>query len=213
MHTPIQCMPYKDIEKRRHNKKQYEKNRDKYLEYAKQYRELHREEINRKSRERSRRPEVKARARKHVREYWRKNKERLTLQHKEWLSKNLQYVKQYQADYEKTPKRKTQRHGYYIKTRPQKAKEERQKRVVVIKHYSNNKINCKCCNQKGIKFLTIDHIEGRKAMNHKRRLSSTRLIDWLIKNNYPKGFQVLCWNCNCAKGFYEKCSHEVEKNG
>ena len=30
------------------------------------------------------------------------------------------------------------------------------------------------------------------------------LRNWIIKNNFPKGFQVLCHNCNYAKG--------IEKN-
>ena len=29
-----------------------------------------------------------------------------------------------------------------------------------------------------------------------------------IKNNFPKGFQILCHNCNIAKGHYGKCPHE-----
>lgn len=32
--------------------------------------------------------------------------------------------------------------------------------------------------------------------------------EWQRKNNYPKGFQVLCHNCNLAKGFYGKCPHQ-----
>lgn len=31
---------------------------------------------------------------------------------------------------------------------------------------------------------------------------------WLRRNNYPNGFQVLCHNCNMAKGFYGKCPHQ-----
>ena len=30
------------------------------------------------------------------------------------------------------------------------------------------------------------------------------------KNNYPEGFQVLCSNCNFAKGKYGSCPHTWE---
>jgi len=33
---------------------------------------------------------------------------------------------------------------------------------------------------------------------------------WIRKNNFPKGFQVLCMNCNWGKGHSKdnKCPHE-----
>lgn len=31
---------------------------------------------------------------------------------------------------------------------------------------------------------------------------------WLKKNDYPEGYQVLCHNCNLAKGFYGTCPHQ-----
>ena len=35
--------------------------------------------------------------------------------------------------------------------------------------------------------------------------SGEALNRWIIQNNFPKGFQILCQNCNFAKGHYEKC--------
>jgi len=35
-----------------------------------------------------------------------------------------------------------------------------------------------------------------------------QLYRWLQKNNYPDWFQVLCHNCNSAKGEFEICTHE-----
>ena len=31
------------------------------------------------------------------------------------------------------------------------------------------------------------------------------------RNNYPVGFRVLCWNCNCSIGMYGECPHQEEK--
>jgi hypothetical protein len=72
----------------------------------------------------------------------------------------------------------------------------------IISHYSNNKIKCACqgCSVTEIEFLTIDHINGG-GNKHKRQENmkgGSGLYKWLIKNNYPDGFQVLCYNCNCA---------------
>ena len=62
---------------------------------------------------------------------------------------------------------------------------------------------CACCGEEGYNFLTIDHINGDGAQ-HRRdmgtpRVSGASLYRWLRDNNYPGGFQVLCWNCNCGK--------------
>jgi len=78
-------------------------------------------------------------------------------------------------------------------------------RLKVLIHYSGTPPHCQCpkCNEREIKFLTIDHInnngaEHRKTLNLKSR-SSGDIYHWLIKNNFPEGFQVLCYNCNCGK--------------
>lgn len=31
---------------------------------------------------------------------------------------------------------------------------------------------------------------------------------WIIRNKYPKGFRVLCHNCNQAIGSYGECPHK-----
>ena len=39
-------------------------------------------------------------------------------------------------------------------------------------------------------------------------LKGEKLNRWLKNNNYPKGFQILCWNCNFAKGVLGQCPHQ-----
>jgi hypothetical protein len=34
---------------------------------------------------------------------------------------------------------------------------------------------------------------------------------WLKRNGYPKGFRVLCHNCNSARGLYGYCPHKRRK--
>ena len=69
----------------------------------------------------------------------------------------------------------------------------------VMEHYSNGKLKCGHCGFAEIDGLSIDHIEGRKKWGHGKELGSNRLYDWLKKNKFPIGFQVLCHNCNFEK--------------
>lgn len=55
---------------------------------------------------------------------------------------------------------------------------------------------CKCgCNQ--YRFLTIDHINNDGA-SHRRKIGFD-IYNWLKSNNYPKEYQLLCYNCNYLK--------------
>lgn len=65
---------------------------------------------------------------------------------------------------------------------------------------------CACCSETTIEFLTIDHIDGRD----KTKPRATGQKEWLRLKwaGWPKdGIQLLCYNCNCAKGVYGTCPH------
>jgi len=83
----------------------------------------------------------------------------------------------------------------------------------VFSHYSKGKPKCACCGENtSLDFLCIDHINGRKKGNGKidtRRGSS--LYSYLKGKGYPKGYQVLCWNCNTTKFVYLICPHKRKK--
>ena len=81
----------------------------------------------------------------------------------------------------------------------------RKSRLKCLNHYSNGKYKCDCCGEKEIKFLTIDHINN-DGTKHRKEIGQN-ITFWLIKNNFPKGFQILCYNCNNAKRIYGKCPH------
>lgn len=76
-----------------------------------------------------------------------------------------------------------------------------------IIHYGGK---CACCEEKNYKFLTFDHIEGNGNL-HRREIKVRVMHRWMKRNNFPKGFQILCYNCNCAKGHYGICPHEEER--
>lgn len=84
----------------------------------------------------------------------------------------------------------------------------------VVNHYSNGKNVCACCGEAGIAFLSIDHTNGggrkhRFSLFKKGDYGGTRFYRWLRANGYPQGFQVLCYNCNFAKGAGDTCPHKL----
>ncbi len=87
------------------------------------------------------------------------------------------------------------------------------RKLGVFKHYSNNeKPSCDCCGESEIKFLCLDHIGGGGSA-HRRELNGNgrAIYGWIIKNNFPDGFRVLCANCNQAYGYYGTCPHQENK--
>lgn len=73
---------------------------------------------------------------------------------------------------------------------------KQQLRQEVFAAYGGSK--CNCCGETIDKFLTLDHIhnDGNK---HRKQVGRTSVYRWLKQNNYPPGFQVLCWNCNLGR--------------
>ncbi len=102
---------------------------------------------------------------------------------------------------------------YRARTNIAKNERERRKyrelRETVLASYGGK---CNCCGETLMPFLCIDHINGggsehRKNLRAQGVSAGAGFYKWLKKNNYPDGFQVLCHNCNMAKGFYGSCPH------
>ena len=68
---------------------------------------------------------------------------------------------------------------------------------LVINHYSEGMMICRRCGFSDIRALSIDHINGG-GYKHIRTIKGD-FYSWLIKSNYPTGFQVLCMNCQWLK--------------
>jgi hypothetical protein len=64
---------------------------------------------------------------------------------------------------------------------------------------------CSCCGESTHEFLQLDHVnndgaEHRKSVFGGRKTGSGRtLYLWIIRNEFPGIFQVLCANCNWGK--------------
>ena len=76
----------------------------------------------------------------------------------------------------------------------------------VLLHYTDNKLMCSSenCPEADVDVLCIDHVNGGGSKERKRLDvgCGTEFYRWLKRNNYPKGYQVLCANCNQVKNSY-----------
>jgi len=76
---------------------------------------------------------------------------------------------------------------------------------------------CACCGETEPLFLTLDHINNDGAEFRKKNFpgknwrfsAGSRTYRWILKNNFPDGYQVLCANCNHGKRTNNGiCPHE-----
>lgn len=118
------------------------------------------------------------------------------------------HKKAYKLDPEKYRKRSTDwiknnRKIAEIMWRRSGKKYREKQRMMALKKYGDK---CACCGEKEYKFLSFDHING--GGNKHRKIVGVKTVKYIIKNNFPAIFQILCHNCNLAKGFYGKCPHD-----
>jgi hypothetical protein len=79
----------------------------------------------------------------------------------------------------------------------------RKVKLQVFTHYCKGKPVC-CiddCNINDMDMLSLDHVNDNGSSHRKEvgAKTGTFMYEWAIKNNYPKIFQVMCWNHNIKK--------------
>jgi hypothetical protein len=116
-----------------------------------------------------------------------------------WREKNRKKFNEYHRKYNSFHKAEI---SSYDKLSNQKDRE------TTLIHYGGNPPKCSCCGETKIEFLVIDHINGGGSKH--RKAIGNHIHRWLRLNNYPDGYQVLCHNCNMAKGLYGYCPHQHE---
>jgi hypothetical protein len=122
---------------------------------------------------------------------------------KNWKINNPTRLKENSKKYElKRKERCINDLEYKLQRSEQNKKRYENKKMEVLKYYSNNLMECNCCKENNPTFLTIDHINGN-GFQHKKIV----IYYYLYKNNYPSGYQVLCYNCNSSKKNSKKCYH------
>lgn len=80
------------------------------------------------------------------------------------------------------------------------AKARKSWKQLVFDHYSEGVVKCARCPYNDVRALSIDHINN-DGSSHRRLLEKLKVsfYRWLVVNNYPPGFQVLCMNCQFEK--------------
>ena len=115
--------------------------------------------------------------------------------HKEYSKNNKDKISEKKKEYYKNNKKKCIENS---------KKYNKKYRKVVINHYTKGKNTCmwyEGCDITDPDMLAIDHINNDGA-EHRRKVggSGNIVVKWLIKNNFPLGFQILCCNHNQKKG-------------
>jgi len=138
------------------------------------------------------------------RKHYAENKDKINARRREYSKspETKKRIKEYNTYYRKKNRDKINENSkLYSLTYREKIKN------MVFEHYGKE---CACCGEKNQYFLTIDHING-DGRNHRKKIK-IQLNSWLVKNNFPEGFQTLCLNCNFGR--YENggiCPHK-DKN-
>lgn len=73
---------------------------------------------------------------------------------------------------------------------------------------------CKCCGETEECFLSIDHIEnnGNRLVTSGVHPQGTQFYEWVVKNGFPAGLQILCMNCQFGKKNNKGvCPHQLRR--
>jgi len=115
-----------------------------------------------------------------------------------YYTENSESIKAYQKSY------KLNNHEM-VKSR-ERNRNHRNK-LSTISHYGGQ---CAICGETNPSFLCIDHINNDGAEHRKLGIKGSKFYRWVIKNDFPTGFQVLCWNHNWLKNIEHR--NELNKN-
>lgn len=147
-------------------------------------------------------------ARRVYQKKWRKkHKERLKVYFRAWKKSHPEAMKKAQQKYwAKNRNKLLVKRARFRRKHPHYDKDYRRKtRVEVLNHYG--KI-CFCCGEFRYEFLGIDHRKGGGTKHRREIGGGSKIIYWLKRNGFPKGFRVACHNCNMARGLYGYCPHK-----
>lgn len=135
--------------------------------------------------------------------YYYKNKDKISQQRKHsWKKNKINLLSK-----EKAKRDKQRKERGFTKDSARRRKKFQEVKIEVILNMGGK---CVCCGEMNTDFLTIDHIDGGGAKHRKEFKSSS----WFFMRQYcyPKGYQLLCFNCNFSKYIGGRCIHKRERN-
>jgi hypothetical protein len=95
----------------------------------------------------------------------------------------------------------------WVKRHPKEVKANRKRYRMARDEENRNKVyaaygnKCACCGITERMFLTVDHVNNDGCSERKKGLytNGSQFYEWLVKHNFPKNYQLLCYNCNLGK--------------
>ena len=155
-----------------------------------------------------------------VKKYYMSHRKQRAKSDREYRLRNIDRIRERQRLYNiKNKERiKLRTHNYHVKHREQLLHDMKIRGKIwydnlwstVFSHYSKGVPHCVCCGEMDREFLQMDHIEGKKKWNHDLSYGGHKLYQWIVNNNFPSGFQVLCANCNFGKKMNNgTCPHKT----
>ncbi len=89
------------------------------------------------------------------------------------------------------------KHNELIASGSKAAQWRRRTKMKVLRAYcSDDRPRCEKCDMEDVRALTIDHVNGGGAEHMREIGGSNRFYLWLVKNQFPVGFRILCFNHN-----------------
>ena len=89
--------------------------------------------------------------------------------------------------------------AHYNPTKKKAAHVNRRKDLVQETFAAYGGPKCSCCGEDNPLFLTIDHTDGGGNQHREEVGSGVIFYAWLKKHGFPKGYRVMCFNCNCGR--------------
>ncbi len=117
--------------------------------------------------------------------------------HKAHYANNAETIKPRNRD-KANEYRRQNREEYNAKNRRFKMLHRERDRKLIYEAYGNK---CACCGEANHMFLTVDHVnnDGHFERKSGRYTSGSQFYRDIIKQNFPKNYQLLCFNCNLGR--------------
>jgi hypothetical protein len=143
--------------------------------------------------------------------YYANRKKEMQKKARDYYKSHADERKEYSCTYRRLHKDKIKKWNNDNKTKVNRWRKDHYKkiRLEVLQAYGGK---CACCGEAEPAFLAIDHVNGNGNKHRKEtKLRGLKMFFWLRRNGYPSEFQLLCHNCNVAKGSNGICPHQVTK--
>jgi hypothetical protein len=87
------------------------------------------------------------------------------------------------------------------------SKYQRRLKKVALNGYGHK---CFCCGETQFEFLSFDHVKNDGAAERRKfgkKMTAGSFYRMIVRQKFPKRYQLACHNCNLSLGFYGYCPH------